>query len=104
MSKGKFRSAKLQSDGTVVVAGPFSRGPGEPAKPALVAFYLQQDAVKVDGDGRWLPGEPDWTGKGGSGLKAGPAHGTALAVSPHEDGPGFATFSWNEPIDVTEAE
>jgi hypothetical protein len=101
MSKN-FKSATLKSDGTVEVKGPFTLEPGEPKKPALVAFYLVQGSTKVDGNGRWLPGEADWTGTGGKGLEAGPAHGSALAVSPRDDGPGFATFSWNEPVEVTE--
>jgi hypothetical protein len=105
MPHGKaFASVKLQGDGTVVVTGPFTRGPGEAARVALVAFYLVQGSTKVDGDGRWLPGKTEWTGTADKGLTAGPAHGTALAVSPHDDGPGFVTFSWNEPVDVTEAQ
>ncbi len=105
MSKGKaFTSAKLQPDGTVEVTGPFTRGPGEANRLALVAFYLVQGSTKVDGQGRWMPGEPDWTGTADTGLKAGPAHGTALAVSPHDDGPGFVTFTWNEPVEVVAAD
>jgi hypothetical protein len=72
MSKGKaFNSAKLQPDGTVEVTGPFSLDPGEPKAPALLSFYLVQDSKTVEGDGRWLVGTPEWTGTGGSGLKAG---------------------------------
>jgi hypothetical protein len=106
MPHGAFSSAKLQSDGTVEVTGPFRPGQGEPKKPTLVAFYLVQDSngVKVDGEGRWLVGEPDWTGRGGSGLEPGPARGTALAILAHDNPPGFVAFSWNSPVEVTEAD
>lgn len=96
-----FASAKLQGNGTVEVTGPFTRAPGEADRLALVAFCLVQGSTKVYGDGRWLPGELEWTGTADSGLKAGPAHGSALAVSPHENGPGFVTFSWDQPVDIT---
>jgi hypothetical protein len=106
MPKSQFTSAKIQSDGTVEVAGPFSVGQGEPAKPALVAFYLEQGPAgaetKADGEGRWLPGKPNWTGTCSSeGLTPGPARGTAVAVLQHDDNPGFVTFTWNSSVDVT---
>ena len=79
----KFSSAKLQSDGTVEVTGPFKPEPGEPDKPALVAFYLVQGSTKVDGEGRWMPGDTEWTGTAGSsGLQAGPAHGRGACRRP----------------------
>ena len=49
MSKKLFKSATLQSDGTAVVTGPFSLEPGDPQKPALVAFYLVQGSTTVGG-------------------------------------------------------
>jgi len=97
----KFSSAKLQSDGTVRVTGPFKPEPGEPDKPALVAFYLAQESTKVDGEGRWMPGDTEWSGTAEAGLRAGPAQAGALAVSPHNDPPGFLTFSWASNIDIT---
>ena len=98
----KFSSAKLQPDGTVKVTGPFKPEPGEPDKPALVSFYLVQGSTKVDGEGRWMPGATEWTGTAGSsGLKAGPAQAGALAVGPHNDPPGFLTFSWSSDIEIT---
>jgi hypothetical protein len=105
MSKGKaFNSAKLQPDGTVEVTGPFSLDPGEPKAPALLSFYLVQDSKTVEGDGRWLVGTPEWTGTGGSGLKAGPAQATALAVLVRSEPPGFMTLSWSQQVEVTAAD
>jgi hypothetical protein len=99
--KGAFDSATLRPDGTVEVTGPFTRDPDEPPKPALVAFYLEQDSTKIDGEGRWLPTESGWTGTAGPGLKAGPAQATALAVIARDDPPGFVTFSWSQQVDIT---
>ena len=49
-----------------------------------------------------MPGDTEWTGTAGSsGLKAGPAQAAALAVGPHDDPPGFLTFSWSSNIDIT---
>lgn len=109
MPHGAFSSAKLQSDGTVEVTGPFSPGQGEPKRDTFVAFYLVQGPpgaeTKVDGEGRWLVGQPDWSGTGNSGgLKPGPAQGTAIAVLAHDNNPGFVTFSWNSSVEVTEAD
>jgi hypothetical protein len=97
----KFSSAKLQSDGTVKVTGPFSPEPGEPDKPVRVAFYLVQGSTKVDGEGRWMPGDTEWSGTAESGLRAGSALAGALAVGPHNDPPGFLTFSWSSNIEIT---
>lgn len=110
MPKGQFTSAKLKSDGTVEVRGPFSPGPGpdDPKKDTFIAFYLVQGPpgaeTKVDGEGRWLANAIDWTGTGGSGLKPGPARGTAIAIITHDDPPALVTFGWNSPVEVTEAE
>jgi hypothetical protein len=102
MPKGAFSSATLQSDGTVAVTGPFSLDPGEPMKPALVAFYLVQGSTTVGGDGRWSIGEPKWTGTCGSGLTVGAAWGYGLAILVQDDPPGFATWTWTAPVNVTE--
>jgi len=97
----KFSSAKLQSNGTVEVKGPFKPDPGDPDKPALVSFYLVQGSTKVDGEGRWMPGDTEWSGTAGGGLRAGSAQAGALAVGPHNDPPGFLTFSWSSDIEIT---
>src|SRR6185312_16504515 len=108
MPKGNFTSAKLQSDGTVSVVGPFSPGPGDPLdRPMVLGFYLVQDSTeaggkptKVDGTGGWWAGQTDWFGAGGTGLKPGPAQATAIAILPHDEPPAFVTFTWNDTVEV----
>ena len=102
--EGQFRSATLGPDGTVDVAGPFELDPDELRKDALVVFHLVQDATTITGDGRWMVGQDDWSGTGGSGLRAGPAQATALAVLARVDPPGFLTLSWSELVEVTAAD
>lgn len=101
---GKFESVKLQPDGTVKVSGPFTVDASEQQKPAVVVFYLVQDSKKFDGEGRWLPGAPDWTGTGGIGLKPGDALASAFAVLALDDPPAFVTFSWADQVKVTKAD
>ena len=86
-----------------MVTGPFSLEPGEPQKPALVAFYLVQSSTTVGGDGRWSIGQKKWTGKGGGGLEAGEAWGYGMAILVQDEPPGFATWTWTAPLDVTKA-
>jgi hypothetical protein len=105
MPHGAFSSAKLQSDSTVEVKGPFTLEPGEPQKPALVAFYLVQGSTTVGGDGRWSIGEPEWSGTcDGALLTAGQAWGYGMAILVQDEPPGFATWTWTSPLQVTEAD
>jgi hypothetical protein len=98
----KFESATLRDDGTVVVTGPFSLFPNQPNKDALIAFYLEQGATKIEGEGRWSTGHHEWSGTGRRGeLRAGPAQAAGLAVHPLDDPPGFMTVSWSGQIEVT---
>ncbi len=108
MSKGKFRTARLKSDGTVEVRGPFTLEPGDPQQPALVSFYLVQEKTPgefttVGGDGRWVIGEKEWTGTcDGALLEAGQAWGYGMAIVVQEEPPGFATWTWTSPLPVTD--
>ena len=103
MSKN-FRIATLKKDGTAVVKGPFSLEPGDPQKPAVVAFYLVQGSNTVGGDGRWSIGEPEWSGKcDGALLTAGEAWGYGMAILVQDEPPGFATWTWQSPLEVTGA-
>jgi len=103
MSKN-FKSATLKSDGTAVVTGPFSLEPGDPQKPALVAFYLVQGSNTVGGEGRWSIGDEEWTGTcDGALLETGRAWGYGMAILVQDEPPGFATWTWTAPLDVTEA-
>jgi hypothetical protein len=104
MSKGKFRSATLRSDGIVEVTGPFSLPEGEPKNNVLVVFHLVQHATTITGDGRWSVGQLEWSGTGGSGLKAGLPQAAALAILARDDPPGFLTFSWSEQVEVKAAD
>ena len=107
MPKGAFTSAKLKSDGTVEVRGPFNPGPGhdEPDKDTFIACYLEQDSTKVDGEGRWRAGAIDWIGTCSSdGLRPGDARGTAIAIITHSKPPALVTFGWNSYVEVTQAE
>jgi hypothetical protein len=108
----RFRTATLQSDGTAVVTGPFSLEPGEPQKPALVAFYLVQESSIVDGEpkyttvsghGTWSIDDEEWKGTCGGGLKTGAAWGYGMAILVQDDPPGFATWTWTSKLDVTKA-
>jgi hypothetical protein len=109
----RFRTATLQSDGTAVVTGPFTLEPGDPQKPALVAFYLVQESssgdgepnyTTVEGDGRWSVGDEEWTGTcDGALLKAGTAWGYGMAILVQDEPPGFATWTWTAQLDVTDA-
>jgi hypothetical protein len=108
MPRGAFTSAELQKDGTVIVKGPFSRFSEDPIKEIFVKFFLVQDApgpdIMVDGNGSWIPGDPDWTGTADRGqLHAGSAIGNGFTVLVHDDPPSFVTQSWNSPVEVTEA-
>ena len=95
------------------MTGPFKPEPGEPEKPALVAFYLVQASTKVDGvpkyttvggNGRWTIGEPEWIGTcDGAPLTAGQAWGYGMAILVQDEPPGFATWTWTSPLEVTEA-
>ena len=78
--------------------------PEQPKKPALVAFYLEQGATKIEGDGRWEPGATEWTGSGAKGLTTGDAQAAALAVLALDDPPGFMTVSWSGQVKVTAAD
>jgi hypothetical protein len=100
---GKFKTVSLGSDGKVEVTGPFTVDASEQRKPAVVVFYLVQDSQKVDGEGRWEPGEPEWRGTGGTGLKPGAALASAFAVLALDDPPAFVTFSWSDNVEVTQA-
>jgi hypothetical protein len=108
MPRGAFSSAKLQTDGTVEVTGDFTPKPDDPKKDSFVAFYLVQGPpgaeTKVDGEGRWLAGQPVWTGTGKSGLKPGSARGTAMVIIAQDEPPAFVTVSWNSPVEVTAAD
>jgi hypothetical protein len=100
MPKGNFDSAVIQPDDTVRVKGPFRAEHGDPEKPALVAFFLEQGTARVGGEGHWQPGADEWIGTCSSnGLTPGPAHGTALAVL-HDVNPAFVTFGWNSPVEI----
>jgi hypothetical protein len=102
---GKFDSATLPGDGTVKVTGPFSLFPEQPVKPALIAFYLEQGATKIEGDGRWEPPATGWSGTGAAKtLTTGKAQATALAVLALDDPPGFMTVSWSGEVEVKAAD
>jgi hypothetical protein len=108
MPRGAFSSAVLQPDGTAKVAGDFTRNPDDPQnKDSFVAFYLVQGPpeaqIKVDGEGRWVAGNPVWTGTAKKGLKPGKAQGTALVIIAQDSPPAFVCVSWNSPVEVTEA-
>jgi hypothetical protein len=105
MPHGAFSSAKLQSGGRAAVTGPFSLNPGDPQKPALVAFYLVQGSTTVvEGHGSWSIGDKEWQGSCGCGsLKAGDAWGYGMAILVQDEPPGFATWTWTSPVEVTEA-
>lgn len=109
----RFGSANLRSDGTVEVKGPFSLDPGDPQKPAQVAFYLVQTSTDyagaetktvVEGSGSWSIGDTEWTGTCAQGaLTTGTAHGYGMAILVQNEPPGFATWTWTSSIDVTDA-
>jgi hypothetical protein len=111
MPKGNFTSAKLNSNGTVSVVGPFSPGPGDPLdRTVVIAFYLLQDStsggqpVKVDGTGGWWPEQTDWFGEcWGGELKPGPAKASAIAILTHDDPAAFITFTWNDEVEIEAA-
>ncbi len=111
MPKGNFTSAKLNSDGTVTVVGPFSPGPGDPVdRTVVIAFYLLQDStgdgqpIKVDGTGGWWPEQTDWFGwSPAGGLKPGPAKASAIAILTHDDPAAFITFTWNDEVEIEAA-
>jgi len=77
----------------------------------VLGFYHVQDSTeaggkptKVDGTGGWWPGQTDWFGAGGTGLKPGPAQATAIAILPHDEPPAFVTFTWNDTVEVEAAD
>ena len=111
----RFGSANLKSNGTIEVRGPFTLDAGDPKSPALVSFYLVQPSDEVDddgnpklitvrGDGRSSVGDETWEGtcEGGR-LKLGEVWGYGMAVLVQEDPPGFATWTWQSPLEVTGA-
>jgi len=103
MPKG-FEKVVIQRDGTATVTGPFSLDPGEPQRSALVSFYIVQGDTTVGGDGRWSIDDETWTGTCGGGLTAGAsAWGYGMAILVQDEPPGFATWTWTAPLDVTEA-
>jgi hypothetical protein len=100
----RFGSANLKTNGTVVVKGPFSLDPGDPQKPALVAFYLVQGATVVEGHGSWSIGDAEWEGSCSCGsLEVGDAWGYGMAILVQDEPPGFATWTWTSPVPVTKA-
>ena len=112
MPRGNFTSAKLLSDGTVSVLGPYTPGADDPPdRSVVVSFYLVQKSaepggttVLVDGTGGWWPQQPDWFGSGLAGeLKPGPADASAIAILTYNDPPAFVTYTWNDTV-VIEAD
>ena len=101
--KGAFDSVTLRADGTVEARGEFRSDPDTSGRDAIVSFYVVQGGTRIEGDGRWPAGTPDWTGTGGAGLSPGPAVASALAVSTRVDPDGFQTFTWTEEVEVTGA-
>ncbi len=103
----------MKKDGSAAVTGPFSLLSGEPKKPVLVSFYLVQPSGEVDdegnpklitvgGDGRWSVDAEEWEGTCEANLlQLGKAWGYGMAILVQEDPPGFATWTWQSPLDVT---
>jgi hypothetical protein len=101
---GMFSSVTLREDGSVDVKGPFTVDASEQRKPALISFYLIQDGNMIDGEGRWTPGQREWSGTGGSGLHLGLTKAAAFAVLALDNPPAFVTFSWSDEIEVKAAQ